>query len=78
VRRAQAARRDAQLALREGISFWAGVQRAAGLDDSAGYRKFYSRFGIDVLTAQTLGTTEANKLLEQVRNATWHDYRKTV
>ena len=55
-------RQRAQTDLRKAISYWAGYQRAAGRPDSESYRRFYFSFGVDVLTAQTLGRPEAEKL----------------
>ena len=62
-------RQRAQTDLREAIAWWAGYQRAAGRPDSESYRRFYFSFGVDVLTAQTLGRPEAEKLTALI-NAT--------
>lgn len=61
-----AARQDAQAELRDAIAWWAGYQRAALRPDSESYRRFYFAFGVDVLTAQTLGTKEATALAASV------------
>jgi len=61
-----AARQEAQTALRSSIAWWAGYQRAKGRDDSESYRRFYFAFGVDVMTAQTLGRSEALALAEKV------------
>lgn len=62
------ARSEAQTVLRDAMSMWAGVRLYVyGDQDPAIYRRFYRTFGIDVLTAQTLGAAEANKLLDLVR-----------
>jgi superfamily II DNA or RNA helicase len=53
---------DAQLALREAIAMWAGVQRAKGRDDQDSYRRFYLTYGIDVLSSMSLGRSDAEKL----------------
>ena len=58
---------QAQSGLRDAIALWAGHQRAALRPDSESYRRFYFMFGIDVLSAQALGTTEAAELAESVR-----------
>jgi DNA repair protein RadD len=63
-----AARQVAQTALREAIALWAGHQRAALRPDPESYKRFYFMFGIDVLSAQALGTTEAAQLTESVRS----------
>jgi len=59
-------RQEAQTALRASIAWWAGYQRAQGRADSESYRRFYFKFGLDVLTAQTLKTAEALKLADNV------------
>lgn len=64
----QGDQRSAQLELREAIAYWAGVQRDVyGDEDSTSYRRFYKLFGVDVATAQTLGTVEAKKLTTLIR-----------
>lgn len=63
-------RQEAQTALRSQIAWWAGYQRAAGRPDSESYRRFYHSFGVDVMTAQTLKTTEALTLADRVGVAT--------
>lgn len=63
------ARRETQEQLRATIAWWAGLQRARGRDDSESYRRFYHGFGIDVATAQTLGTKEAEELNARIVRA---------
>lgn len=53
---------EAQRGLRESISWWAAHQRHAGRPDSESYRRFYFKFGIDVLSAQALKPAEATAL----------------
>jgi DNA repair protein RadD len=60
-------RNDAQGRLRELIAFYGGAIKAQGLTDAGGYRLFYHHFGVDVLTAQTLGKKEADDLSKQLR-----------
>ena len=60
------AQQDAQSKLRDSIALWAGHQRAAGRPDWESYRRFYFLFGVDVLTAQALGTTDAELLTVNV------------
>ena len=60
------ARQAAQVALREVIAWWAGYQRAAGRPDSESYRRFYFRYGVDVLSAQALGRVEAEALTVRI------------
>jgi superfamily II DNA or RNA helicase len=52
-------RQAAQTELRESIGWWAAWQSSS---DAESYRRFYYLFGIDVLSAQALNATEANKL----------------
>lgn len=55
-------RQRAQAGLRATIALWAGWQRHLGRPDSEAYRRFYFAYGVDVATAQTLGTREAGEL----------------
>jgi superfamily II DNA or RNA helicase len=57
-----AKRQGAQQTLREALALWGGYQRAAGRSDSEGWRRFYFKFGVDVLSAQALGESEAATL----------------
>jgi hypothetical protein len=59
-------RQAAQHVLRDTIATWAGWQRHAGRPDSESYRRFYFAFGVDVLTAQTLGVSDAMELAARV------------
>ena len=60
------ATQEAQEALRGSIAWWAGYQRAQGRSDSESYRRFYFKFGTDVLTAQTLKAADAIELAGRV------------
>ncbi len=60
------ATQEAQEALRGSIAWWAGYQRARGRSDSESYRRFYFKFGTDVLTAQTLKAADAIELAGRV------------
>ncbi len=60
------ARQEAQTGLRAAIALWAGVQRDLGRDDAHIYRRFFHTFGVDIMTAQTLGATEANQLKDKI------------
>jgi len=53
--------------LRAAVADWAGYQRAAGQSDNISYRRFLSTFGTDVMTAQTLGRREAEKLTIRIK-----------
>ena len=55
-------RQEAQEVLREQFAWWAGHRRAEGLSDHEIYKLFYSKYGMDWLTACTIGATEANAL----------------
>jgi len=59
-------RQAGQKALRGAIAWWAGLEAARGHSESASYRRFYFRFGIDVANAQTLGVREAEELAVKV------------
>lgn len=59
----------AQSALRETIAWWAGWQKSLGRSDRESYRRFYAEFGVDVATAQTLGTTDAADLRGRIGQA---------
>jgi len=61
-------KQQAQAALRESISWWAGIQRHRGRTDSESYRLFYFCFGIDVMSAQALGRPDAIKLATRINN----------
>lgn len=55
-----------QRSLRNAIAWWAGVEATNGIAESASYRRFYFKFGIDVANAQTLGAREAEELAAKV------------
>lgn len=57
----------AQAKLRDVIARWAGAERAKGRPDWESYRRFYLDYGIDVLSAQTLGEKQAIELSERIR-----------
>ena len=57
---------EAQTILRDRLAWWAGHGRAQGFNDSELYRKFYITYGVDVLSAQSLGTKDAEKLTEKI------------
>jgi len=61
-----AAQQAGQAALREQIALWAGHQRALSRADSESYRRFFFKFGIDVMSAQALKTTDAQLLQEKI------------
>src|SRR5690606_12532272 len=55
-----------QTQLRAAIAQWAGILKHTGCSDSEIYRRFYYQFNIDILTAQTLGASEADMLYSKV------------
>lgn len=59
-------RQHAQHALRNVLELWGGWKRLQGHTESEGQRQFFHRFGIDVMTAQTLGRAEAESLMNSV------------
>jgi superfamily II DNA or RNA helicase len=62
------AARDARAALKESIAWWAGAQNALGRSDAESYRLFYHLFGMDVLTAQTLGSADTLELADKINH----------
>jgi len=66
-----AAHKGAQAALRHVISLWGGFQREQGRTDSESYRRFYFNYGVDVMSAQALGTKDAETLQQKMESHTW-------
>ena len=62
-------RQNAQYELREKIALWAGHLKIQDLEDSEIYRRFYFSFKIDIATAQTLNTNDADELYDRVNAA---------
>jgi superfamily II DNA or RNA helicase len=61
--------RQTQQALRHVMQVWGGARGVLdGLETAEQQKAFYLKFGVDVLTAQTLRTKEATALLERVKN----------
>lgn len=56
----------AQKALRDTMAQWAGWEDAEGLSVAEQQRKFFLKFGVDVLSAQALGPDKSNELKERV------------
>lgn len=60
-------RREAQRELREAMALWGGWRTYDEGDSmSVAWRRFYLTFGIDVLSAQSLGAPEARDLREKI------------
>ena len=60
---------EAQKELRDRIATWAWKYHVAGETDSEIQKRFWYRFGQDVLTAQALGAREAHNLKMEIDNA---------
>lgn len=59
-------RQTAQHALRTSMSWWAAFYTMRGASHSEIDRRFYHQFGVDRLTAQTLGEKETLELAERI------------
>lgn len=60
-------RQNAQHELRDAIARWAGIRKHVHKEpDPVIHRRFYHRFGTDIMTAQTLGKPEAEALKNQI------------
>lgn len=59
-------RAEMQDALRASMRWWGGIEQAKGLTEREAQRKFYLRFGVDVLSAQALGRAEALELANKI------------
>ncbi len=59
-------KQEMQAKLRAAIATWAGYCKQENMEDSEIYRLFYFSFGIDILTAQTLGANDAEKLTNKI------------
>jgi len=59
-------RQGAVATLRDTMAHWAGYERHDGLSDSEIYRKFYLRFGVDMIGAQTLKVGEVEELNRKI------------
>lgn len=66
IRRTHRERQEGQKPLRDAIALWAGWQNTLGRADPEVYRRFYFKFGVDILAAQTLGANDAAELTERV------------
>lgn len=61
-------RQKSLLELRDVINLWGAIEtQVNGRTDSQAYRVFYHKFGVDVLTAQTLPRNDMNRLAETIR-----------
>lgn len=62
----QDAKINAQMALRSVMEWWGGVHHGRGLSDREIQKLFFIRFGVDVVTAQTLVPVEAEALMAKI------------
>lgn len=60
-------RQRSQASLRPALELWGGWREHCGESTREAQKRFYLTFGLDVLTAQTLGTTEAADLEAKIR-----------
>lgn len=65
-------RQEAQQFLRGSIAMWAGHRKAEGMGDPEIYRRFYFKFGTDILSAQSLGRGEAEQLTASIEEDLHH------
>lgn len=59
-------RQEAQEALRATMAMYGGHQKAAGRDKREAQKRFFWRYGVDVLSAQALGRREAEELTVRI------------
>jgi superfamily II DNA or RNA helicase len=58
----------ARIPLVEAINLWRGHREEAGESESQSYRRFFHRFGMDVLSAQALNRTDSTEIMEKIKN----------
>lgn len=59
-------RTEAQNELSQSIAWWGAWQRQLGRSDSEAYRRFYLKYGMDVLSAQALPKSESEQLKARI------------
>ena len=59
-------RQEAQMRLRTAMEWWGGLQKFMERDDSESWQRFYRKYGVDVMTAQSLGRPDAERLAERI------------
>lgn len=67
IKRRHFERQTAQASLRDAMMMYGGWQEHLGLDTREGQRKFFIQYGLDVMTAQTLGAKDAAELEARIR-----------
>jgi len=60
------ARSEMQAALRTTMQWWGAAENDQGFSDREAQRRFFHKFGVDVLTAQTLGKADALALANKI------------
>ena len=60
-------RQETQQLLREKMAWWSAQHHMLGRSDDEIQRRFYHSFGVDILTAQSLGRPDAEKLMEKIK-----------
>lgn len=60
-------RQQRQTTLRQAMILWMGWQRHNGIEKQEAQRRFFHTFGVDVMTAQTLGAANAADLEARIR-----------
>lgn len=68
LRRHQAAKHRREV-LHNLIGWWVGCQEAQGRDDRENQRRFYHRFGVDLISAFTLDAKATDALIDKITNA---------
>lgn len=68
IRRNHLERQQAQRDLRSALALWGGWQIHLGRCEPEAHRRFYLRYGIDILSAQVLGKNDAELLLSRVND----------
>lgn len=61
---------EEQARLQEAIALWAGARKETGQADRTSYREFFLKFGVDVLTAQTLPRKDMEELRQRIERDT--------
>lgn len=60
-------RQQTQVILRQQIAQWAGYLKDKNYEDAEIYRSFYFAFGLDVASAQSLNTKNAEELIKKIK-----------
>jgi hypothetical protein len=59
-------RQEAQQSLREIMAMYGGHQKAVGRDKREAQKRFFWKYGVDVLSAQALGRPDAEALTVRI------------